>query len=204
MESKSCLPGAKQVKAGADKQASTDRYLGVFEKETEKMLRPSQVDFYAKKAENKNYRFRTWLKMNADPVDLDNQFLRLHEELFSSYDCSGCRNCCKQYVGGIPPEDLEKDAAYLQMSVETFKEMYLEPVADPETGSFVTKHKPCDFLTDQGECKLGDHIPQNCVDFPYTNKPDRMGSLLSFMGAVSVCPVAYEICERLKEHYRFQ
>ena len=45
------------------------------------MLRPSQVQFYAKKAENKNYRFRSWLKMHADPDDLDAQFLLLHKEL---------------------------------------------------------------------------------------------------------------------------
>ena len=107
------------------------------------MLRPSQVQFYAKKAENKNYRFRSWLKMHADP-------------------------------------------------------------ADQETGSYNTKHTPCDFLDDQRDCILGDCVPQNCLDYPYTDRPDRMESLLSFLEAVAVCPVAYEICERLKGHYGFQ
>ena len=168
------------------------------------MLRPSQVKFYAKKAENKNYRFRTWLKMHAEPDDLDRQFLRLHQELFSAYDCSRCRNCCKQYVGTIPAEDVERDAEYLLIPVDVFKDKYLEPVADDETGNYNTKHKPCDFLGDQGECILGDCIPQNCLDYPYTDKPDRMGSLLSFLESVSVCPVAFEICERLKDHYDFR
>ena len=167
------------------------------------MLKPSQVEYYAQKAENKNIKFRAWLKMNADPDDLDMQFLQLHQELFSAYDCSSCRNCCKQYFGTIPAEDLERDAEYLHMSVDTFMEKYLKSSANLEAESFDTKHRPCDFLGDQGECILGDCIPQNCLDYPYTDKPDRMGSLLSFLEAVSVCPVAYEICERLKDHYCF-
>ena len=56
----------------------------------------------------------------------------------------------------------------------------------------------------RGNCILGDCVPQNCLDYPYTDKPDRMESLLSFLEAVAVCPVAYEICERLKGHYGFQ
>ncbi len=168
------------------------------------MLRPSQVQFYAKKAENKNYRFRSWLKMHADPDDLDAQFLRLHKELFSGYDCSRCKNCCKHYCGTIPAEDVERDAKHLHMSADAFVEKYLDSPADQETGSYNTKHKPCDFLDDQGNCILGDCVPRNCLDYPYTDKPDRMESLLSFLEAVSVCPVAYEICERLKGHYGFQ
>lgn len=168
------------------------------------MLRPSQVKFYAKKAEKKNYQFRTWLKMNVDPKDLDMQFLRLHQELFSTYNCSRCRNCCKQYVGTVPAEDVKKDAEYLNMSVDAFIEKYLEPALDPETGSYNTKHRPCDFLDDQGKCILGERTPQNCLDYPYTDKPERMESLLSFLEAVSVCPVAYEICERLKAYYCYR
>ena len=61
------------------------------------MIRPSQVAYYSKKAEKKNYQFRSWLKFHVDPVDLDKQFLNLNDELFSKYDCSRCRNCCKKW-----------------------------------------------------------------------------------------------------------
>lgn len=168
------------------------------------MIRPSQVAFYAKKAEKQNYRFRSWLKGNVNPEDLDKQFLRLHEEFFSGYDCSRCRNCCKQYPGGISEEDLEKDASLLHMSVEEFKEKYLVESDDPDSLKYITKHTPCDFLTPEGVCLLEENKPKDCLDYPYTNRPDRMESLLSFLDAVSVCPVAYEICERLKEHYHFR
>ena len=166
------------------------------------MLRPSQVSFYAKKAEKKNQQFRTWLKTHVDPDELDKQFLELHNELFSDYDCSRCRNCCKEYRGSIPEEDLERDATFLHVSVDEFKNKYLKESL--EDGGYSTRNVPCDFLDENCNCILGDCIPQSCVDFPYTDKPDRMGSLLSFLGAVSVCPVAYEICERLKGYYGFR
>ena len=168
------------------------------------MIRPSQVAFYSKKAEKKNYQFRSWLKFHVDPEDLDRQFLKLHNELFSNYDCSRCRNCCKEYYGSIPKTDLKKDAAYLGLSVDEFREKYLDITEKPDEDGYRTKNKPCDFLDQDGNCILGECKPAACNEYPHTNKPDRMGSLLSFLDAVSVCPVAYEICERLKSHYGFR
>ena len=171
----------------------------------EMMLRPSQVAFYAKKAEGNNYRFRTWLKGHADGDDLDSRFLRLHEELFAQYDCRRCRNCCKKCVGSVPADEIAADAAYLDMTESEFLEKYFREEPDYEEGkAYTTKHVPCDFLNPDNSCMLGDHMPQNCRDFPYTNRKDRMASLLSFLDAVAICPVAYEICVRLKKEYGFR
>ena len=88
------------------------------------MINPDNVADYAKQKENENYRFRIFLKNNADPKKLDEQFLELHRELFPSYDCSQCRNCCKEYHGTIPEEDISKAAAFMGMEDETFVEKY--------------------------------------------------------------------------------
>ena len=82
------------------------------------MIAPRKVKFEAKKKENENIEFRTFLKCNADEKELDEQFKKLHEELFANYDCSRCRNYCKMYCGSIPEEDLEKDAEYLEITEE--------------------------------------------------------------------------------------
>jgi len=168
------------------------------------MIRPSQVAFYSKKAEKNNYQFRSWLKFHVNPEDLDRHFLKLHNELFSNYDCSRCRNCCKKYYGSIPKTDLRKDASYLGLTVDEFREKYLDTTEEPGENGYRTKNKPCDFLDQDGNCILGECKPTACTEYPHTNKPDRMESLLSFLDAVSVCPVAYEICERLKSHYNFR
>jgi hypothetical protein len=166
------------------------------------MIPPRKLKFEAKKKQNENMEFRTFLKCNADETELDQQFLRLHEELFADYDCNRCRNCCKMYHGSIPAKDVEQDALYLNMSKEEFLDKYLVREETKET--YQTKHRPCDFLKENGMCKLGDCKPENCVKFPYTNQPERMQSLFSVLDVIEVCPVAYEIYERLKQEYGFK
>lgn len=46
------------------------------------MVKPEQVAEYAKRKENKNLRFRTYLKTHADEQNLDRQFLQLHKESY--------------------------------------------------------------------------------------------------------------------------
>lgn len=70
--------------------------------------------------------------------------------------------------------------------------------------NYETKHKPCDFLMKNGECKLGDCKPESCKKYPYTNQPERLWSLYSVLNVVEVCPVAFEIWERLKKEYGFK
>lgn len=166
------------------------------------MIAPRKVKFESKKKERENIEFRTFLKCNADEKTLDQQFAQLHEELFASYDCGRCRNCCKMYCGSIPEADLQRDAQYLNLSTEQFMAMYLKDELMDDV--YQTKHKPCDFLDADGSCKLGDCRPENCKNYPYTNQPERLWSLYSVLEAVEVCPVAFEIFERLKKEYGFK
>lgn len=124
------------------------------------MLTPEQVIIEAKKKEKENLKFRTFLKNRASEKELDAQFLRLHNELFADYDCNSCRNCCKLYHGSIPARDIEKDAAYLQMTKEQFVEMFLKE--SQFSVDYETKNKPCDFLLENGECRLGDFV--QCIE----------------------------------------
>ena len=166
------------------------------------MIKPEEVAGYAKQKEDENMRFRTYLKCHAEEKTLDEQFRRLHEELFAGYDCSQCRNCCKAYYGLIPAENLEQVAAGLTLSKQQLIDFFL--VEDKQNGDYNTKHMPCDFLKEDGSCMLGENRPDNCRNYPYTNQPERLWSLYSVLEAVEVCPVAYEIWERLKQEYGFR
>lgn len=90
------------------------------------MIHPDKIGIEAEKKEDENFKFRSFLKGHADDEELDQQFLRLHKELFADYDCSKCRNCCKMYKGSIPEEDIEKDAEYLDITVGQFIDFFLE------------------------------------------------------------------------------
>lgn len=164
------------------------------------MIELEKLEYWAKKKEKKNYKFRTYLKNHAELDELDEQFRELHKKYFSTYDCSKCRNCCKKYCGTIPFDDVGKDAEFLGVTVDSFKKTYLK--AEENYEGYNTKNVPCDFLIDN-ECILCDEKPQNCKDFPYTNREDRIGSLLSIIEFTFVCPVVYEMVEDLKDMYDF-
>ena len=166
------------------------------------MILPDKVRAEAKKKENENFKFRTFLKYHADEDELDRQFLCLHKELFADYDCSKCRNCCKMYKGSIPVEDIDRDAQHLEITSQQFIDTYLEK--EEYDINYQTKHKPCDFLQEDGNCKLGDCKPDRRKKYPYTDQPERLSSLLSILDTIEICPVAFEIYERLKKEHRFR
>ncbi len=164
------------------------------------MIDPEKVAEWAQWKEEENAAFRVFLKGHADPKELDRQFLALHRELFSRYDCNACRNCCKQYRGCLSGEETEKCAEKLGLSPDEFKAKYL--YRNPE-GTYETNHMPCDFLQADGSCLLGECKPVDCADYPFTARPDRISCLLGILDAVFVCPVVYEMMERLKKTYGF-
>ena len=164
------------------------------------MIELDKLEYWAGKKEKKNLKFRTFLKTHADPKELDRQFAALHKELFAQIDCSKCRNCCKKCHGTIPFADIGKDAEFLGMAEDEFRQTYLQKEADAE--GFNTINVPCDFLRDN-ECILADNMPVACKDFPHTDKPNRLESLFAVLDFTFICPVVYEIVERLKEMYNF-
>ncbi len=165
------------------------------------MLTPKEVEYWGKKKEDENYAFRAFLKRSADPADLDKRFRNLHEQLFADYDCSKCRNCCSSYHSSFADEELYAAAKELEISKEEFCKQYLE--YSDEEQKFESKNVPCDFLGENGQCVLGDCRPVDCKDYPYTKRNDRLGSLFTIIEMTKICPVVYEMMERLKEEYDF-
>lgn len=163
------------------------------------MITPKNVPVAAAKREDENLRFRTFLKIHADPEELDQQFLALHRELFAGYDCCQCGNCCRAYSTTLSEEEIVSISAHLGMTRQKFLEDFLIRGRDG-----LELPAPCRLLEMDGRCRIQDCKPEECKGFPYTDRPDRIASLYSVLTAVEVCPVVFEIWERLKELYHFR
>lgn len=163
------------------------------------MIAPKDVSAAAAKREDENLRFRTFLKIHADPEELDQQFSALHRELFAGYDCCQCGNCCRAYSTTLSEEEIISISVCLGMTRQKFLDDYLIRGRDG-----LELPAPCRLLEVDGRCRIQDCKPEECKGFPYTDRPDRMASLYSVLTAVEVCPVAFEIWERLKELYHFR
>lgn len=164
------------------------------------MIEPSRVREAFKRVERENYSFRAYLKNHADVDELDEQFLALHNELFSKYDCSKCRNCCREYSACFEENELGPVADFLGITETEFRNKYIKEYF----GEYQLNTNPCCFLEEDGGCKIEACKPLSCKDYPFTNRPERLFSLLSIIESTSICPVVYEMIERLKQIYRFK
>lgn len=170
------------------------------------MLKPNEVKAKAVKLEKQNWDFRTFLKWHADDEELDSQFLALHNELFASYDCCKCNNCCRAYRIILSIADVARISGYLGMSENAFYNEYLEPDENDSEGNeqFAFEAKPCVFLEKDGRCRIQDVKPSDCMGYPYTNQPDRLSRMIAVIEFSETCPVVFEILERLKKIYSFR
>jgi Fe-S-cluster containining protein len=165
------------------------------------MLAPNEVKARARRQEEQNLKFRVFLKNRADDDELDAQFLQLHNELFADYDCCKCNNCCKAYPITLESGETTDIARFLGQSERDFVAEHL--IKDDEE-HYVFKSRPCEFLDDGGRCRIQECKPAVCKDYPYTNQEDRLSSMYSIIDSAEVCPVVFEILERLKRIYRFR
>jgi Fe-S-cluster containining protein len=163
------------------------------------MVEPSKVKEAAVSRKNENIKFRAFLKNRADADELDSHFLSLHNELFADYDCRKCANCCREFSTAVQTGEIAPAAAFLDISEKDFIEKHL---VQDEDGYELKA--PCLFLGDNGECRIQDVKPSECKSFPHTGKPERLWSMLSVLSFADVCPIVFEILERLKKIYRFR
>ena len=163
------------------------------------MIEPSKIKDYARRYENENIKFRTFLKNRADPDELDEQFVALHREIFADYDCCACNNCCRQYAVCFTGEDVERISKFLNFNKDAFMKNYLREGDD----GYEIK-PPCVFLESDGKCRIQECKPNECRGYPYTDQPDRIASLSGVIEFAETCPVVFEIVQRLKKTYGFR
>ena len=142
-----------------------------------------------------------FLKSRADSDELDEQFLELHNELFTGYDCCKCNNCCKAYDTILENDEIVKISSYLGKTEDDFIN---ECLTESDEVGYKIKGSPCLFLCANGKCVIQECKPSACKGFPFTDRPDRLSSMLSILEFAEECPVVFEILERLKRIYRFR
>ncbi len=159
----------------------------------------SRVDLQAfkKESENKsegNREFLNHLK-RRDSRRLDEDFHRLHEEVFNEISCLECANCCRTTSPIFYQTDISRAAAAMGIKPGSFVEKFLRIDEDRD---YVLKSSPCPFLGADNSCTIYDSRPKACREYPHTNRK-RMVQVLDLAHKNSlVCPAVFEILERMK------
>jgi Fe-S-cluster containining protein len=130
------------------------------------------------------------------PKRLDDVIHLIHAKVSEKFDCLTCGNCCKSISPRITDKDIERIAHKQKMKEVDFIARYLH-VDDDQW--FVFNQTPCPFLMSDNFCMIYDYRPKACSEYPHTDRR-RFYQLLDLtMQNRELCPIVYEVIERLKK-----
>jgi uncharacterized protein len=152
----------------------------------------SRIKALARKREDENWEFRTYLKSHDLGDSVDRLAQQLYEEIAPQIDCTTCGNCCREEMAVLDQEDVEIFAQGLGMSPADLTAQYL--VEEDHELAF---EMPCPFL-DGTLCRNYGSRPKGCRSFPHLHKKGFAGRLFSVVVNYGVCPIVFNVYERLK------
>lgn len=160
------------------------------------MLSPDKLEKALSKVEKENWMLRAFLK-GQEPEELDRIVNNMHKELFGGVDCVACSNCCRAISPIVEEKEINTISSKLGLNADDFRSKYLIKTDE----GFMINKKPCPFLTVNG-CSIYEYRPGNCRDYPFTDKKEICTRLINLVESCAICPVVFEIFERLKKYYR--
>jgi Fe-S-cluster containining protein len=147
---------------------------------------------------DRNFDFLHRLKTKSDKA-VDRVAHRMHEEAFSIIDCTRCANCCKASSPQFRKSDIRRIAEHFDMKASEFVAKYLK--AD-EDGDLFLKKLPCPFLGTDNRCTIYEVRPQNCAEYPYTQKKGFTFRTHSIANKSLDCPAVFYIVEQMRARRR--
>lgn len=159
------------------------------------------IKIQAKKKERENMRFRTFVKGLKPSKKTDEIAHALAETISVQIDCTTCGNCCKELMPSMSDAEIETVSTHLQMTKETFIHSFLQFSADDQ--AHFTKHSPCSFL-DDNKCTIYEFRPESCRDYPNLHKEGFSYRMLGVVQNYGICPIVYNVVERLKLDLNFE
>ncbi len=150
----------------------------------------------AKKQNDANWRFRTFLKgTDLELEEVDAIVHKHYEEVSARIDCRECGNCCRVSQPVLNENDVTNLAIGLSFSRETLTKRFL---AKDEDGDIVFNKLPCPLL--KGNlCSAYECRPDVCRSFPHLHKDEFIFRLMGIIHNCSVCPIVFNVYERLKD-----
>ncbi len=155
----------------------------------------NKITKISEEKEDENWEFRSFLKFcNIPTKKLDKIVNNLYKEVSRKIDCTACGNCCKKISPLLNIKEIRKLSKTLGIAFEQFEEEYLLK----GEGGFHFNVKPCHFLRDN-LCLYYECRPEDCRSYPHLHKDDFISRLIGVIENYSICPIVFNVYERLKE-----
>lgn len=156
---------------------------------------PASFNTQAQNKSAENKKFLNALK-KRDPRRVDEMFHSTHDDVFETFNCLDCANCCKTTSPIFYNNDIERLAKALRIRPGEFIEKYLRI---DEDNDYVLKSSPCPFLDGENYCAVYDDRPKACREYPHTDRKKVVQIMDLTHRNTLVCPAVFEMVERLKK-----
>ncbi len=157
-----------------------------------------RIEELGKLRESENISFRSYLK-GKDSNRIDKIVHRLNLEISGQIDCTKCGNCCKKISPSLNKKEITRISEIINLSVKDVKEKYLEI----DDGDQFFKDRPCTFLH-ENKCSIYSDRPGDCRQYPFLHKNKFISRLYGVIGNYSICPIVFNVFERLKTELKFK
>ena len=154
----------------------------------------TKIKQIADEKQAENDLFRDFLKQQNDDV-IDSMVHTLSETITPQIDCTQCGNCCKSLMINITKEETIQLSSHLQISETQLIDQYIE---QSEQGQMIINTIPCHFLKGT-TCSIYEQRFTECREFPHLHKPHFTGRLFGTMQYYEICPIIFNVVEKLKE-----
>ena len=132
---------------------------------------------------------------HLDDAKLDQWIEALAAPIIAAIDCTQCANCCRRLRVYLEPEDAQRLANGLHISLEAV-ENYLERSSAQQVGEWASfQASPCAFLRGK-MCGIYPHRPKACRLYPQFT-PDFRWVLADLLEGTQLCPIIYHVLDAL-------
>jgi len=153
---------------------------------------------FKKRAYRKKAKLSAFLDKLDDivPEDLPKIVTETDKTVWADVNCMECANCCKTMTPTFGRKDVVRIAAHLNMEPKEFVERWLKK--DEESGDWVNKQQPCQFLVDN-KCSIYEVRPKDCAEFPHHHKRPFDLYNDTFKQNLHRCPATFLLIDRLNK-----
>jgi Fe-S-cluster containining protein len=149
-------------------------------------------------AENTQYRHLLGT-CDLSAEEIDAIVFRHYRAVSAEIDCRQCGNCCKVFRPMLKEKDINRLVTRLEIPKQDFITAYL--VGYKNSGEYSFKLTPCPFLVDNA-CSVYSDRPDGCRLYPSLDRAGFMSRLDRAFSSCSVCPIVYNVYERVKQEIR--
>jgi uncharacterized protein len=157
------------------------------------------IERFRRKARRNNKALGAFLDKLAHivPEDMPELVAKQDAAVWQSISCQQCANCCKTMTPTYTPDDIKRIADHLKMTPAAFKKRWLKH--EKESGDWVNKRQPCQFLADDNLCTIYEVRPTDCAEFPHHNKKPFDEYATTYQNNLSHCPATNQLVANLKK-----